>query len=76
MLARSKFVPRLECEDIQETLKRYKEFALVRLSQTGERRFSGAQVCAVRLFRLNSLKHEQQVKLVRDLLERARRDGI
>lgn len=57
-------------------MTKYKEFAIVKLTVEGQKRFSGAKLCAVRLISFRNIGEDAQVKLVRDLLERAKRDGI
>ena len=53
MLLRSKIAPKLQPNDFDCVLKEYEHFVLVRLNESGQNRFKGAEQVAVAMKSLN-----------------------
>ena len=53
MLLRSKIAPKLQLNDFDSVLKVYEHFVLVKLNETGQNRFKGAEQVAVAMKSLN-----------------------
>ena len=55
-------------------LKVYEHFVLVKLNETGQNRFKGAEQVAVAMKSLNQHSQQKQAAMVKDLLRKLKRE--